>query len=1171
MNDEAKASEKSIDEITQLRSRIAELEHELSEALTEKDALSERESQFRLMTESISDVIFDVDHQGVVAYFSPSGKDVWGYNREDVIGKNFIELVHPDDRDSLLQRFIELGTGVEKPLNYRLKDKGGNFRWVRTKTKPRIENGTFIGATGTLIDISDQKQVEEALRNRESYLSAIIENQPGLVWLKDTQSRFLAANQAFATSCYKQRGEDLVGKTDLDIWPRELAEKYRRDDFMIMETGKSTMVEEPIYDKGETRWYETFKTPVLDGQGMIIGTTGYARDITERRRAEDAIHANEARLTAVFDSVQDFIFIKDTNRRYRMINKYFQNRFNVDPSVFLGYIDSEIPIFENKDTTGVIIQNTDAMVLQGETAHYELTHCIYGTLITFDIFKTPIRDGQGNVTGICGLSRDTTERKRTEDALRESEELFRLLFNTINDAVFLHYGPGPDGFPGKFIELNNIACERLGYSREELLTMSPIDIDDPDTVEAIPSMMEKLNKDRWAIWEGAHITKDGRRIPVEINNQLIDFKGIPAILSTARDITDRKRAGEALRESEERYRAISESSHQAICIIDEQGKITWSNDKMQELGGYSREQMHGAESFVGFIAPESIEFVLSNFQKVLTDEPYEHHYTFYFIRMGGEKRLCEKYMMDYRDKSGKRNLIISMVDITDRRKANDIIRRQTDAMEAAIDGMAILNEEEEYVYLNKAHAKVYGYENAGDLLGKSWRVLYDSDFIQRFEQEIMPEFRQKGAWHGEAIGKKKNGAMFPQELSLTAMANGGLICVVREITERKLLESQLLQAQKMEAIGTLSGGIAHDFNNILGAMIGYTELAMMEQDGGRRQRNLKQVLQACERATSLVSQILTFSRQSDVDKKPVNIGYIVKEAVKLLRATIPTTIEIRQSIDIGYMVALANHTQIHQIMMNLCTNAAHAMRKQGGMLEIKLTPFEITSDSPLISLELTPGSYLKLEISDTGHGIDSADMNRIFDPFFTTKGASEGTGLGLSVVYGIVKGHGGAITVDSVPGSGSTFTVHIPALQHQETQEETESEEIRGGNECILFVDDEPMLAALGKDMLQKSGYKVTNSTNSVQALEMFAENPDAYGLIVTDMGMPCLSGIDLAGEIWKIRPEVPVILCTGHSDLIDEKQAKQEGFRRFIIKPLRQRELANAVRGVLDEQEQPT
>ena len=760
------------------------------------------------------------------------------------------------------------------------------------------------------------------------------------------------------------------------------------------------------------------------------------------------------------------------------------------------------------------------------------------------------------------LQEEITERKKAEDLLRESETKLQAIFDTVGTGIIII-----DKETQVIIEANHTAIEMTGLPKERIIGQICHSLVCPAQAGKCPVKDLGQSVDHS---ERKLLCADGHQRDILKTVYPITIKARECYVESFVDISARLRAEEELQESEERYRAISESSHQAICIIDDQGKITWGNDKMQQLGGYSLEQMYEAESFVGFIASESIEFVISNFYKMLAGEPYERHYTFYFVRADGEKRLCEKYMMDFKDKSGKRNLIISMVDITDQRKANDIIKRQTDAMEAAIDGMALLNEEGNYVYLNKAHAEVYGYENVEELIGKSWKILYDPGFLQRFAQEIMPEFGRKGYWHGEAIGTKKNGAKFPQELSLTAMANGGLICVVREISERKLLESQLLQAQKMEAIGTLSGGIAHDFNNILGAMIGYTELAMMEKDEGRLQRDLRQVLQACERATSLVSQILTFSRKSDVDRKPVNIGYIVKEAMKLLRATIPATIEIRQSIDQGYVVALANHTQIHQIIMNLCTNAAHAMRKRGGVMDIKLTPLEIASDSPLISLELTPGSYLKLEIGDTGHGIDPADMKRIFDPFFTTKGASEGTGLGLSVVYGIVKGHGGTITVDSIPGSGSMFTIYIPSIPQQETMEENETEVIRSGNESILFVDDEPMIAALGSEMLRKSGYKVTDSTDSVQALEMFTEHPDAYNLVITDMTMPCMTGIDLAKEIWKIRPKTPVVLCTGHSELINEQKAKQEGIRRFIMKPLRYRELSKAVRDVLDEQKQP-
>lgn len=511
--------------------------------------------------------------------------------------------------------------------------------------------------------------------------------------------------------------------------------------------------------------------------------------------------------------------------------------------------------------------------------------------------------------------------------------------------------------------------------------------------------------------------------------------------------TSRQRAKTLLRTSEERYRAISEYSHNAICIIDETAKITWSNQQMATVTGYSPERLCEADSFVGFLAPESADFVLSIFRTFLTGKPYEHHFSFHIIRQDGEKRLCEAHMMDFRDQYGKRHLVISALDIT----------------------------------------------------------------------------------------------------------------------ERQRLEFQLTQAQKMEAIGTLSGGIAHDFNNMLSGMIGYTELALMEQDEARRERDLRQVLKSCDRATDLVKQILSFSRKSDVEMKPVDIRYIVKEAARLIRAAIPSTIDIRQNVASEPMIALANATQIHQVVMNLCTNASHAMREKGGVLRVDLQRFEVAKHSPIVLPGLAPGSYLRLEVKDTGTGIEPAILGKIFDPFFTTKGESEGTGLGLSVVYGIVKGHQGTITVHSEIGVGTTFTILLPLVVGDEVTEKSAAGEIPLGHERILVVDDEPTLVALWEDSLKRLGYRVSAFTDSVRALAAFEKDPSC-DLVITDMTMPKMTGMALSRAILAIRPGLPVIVCTGNKSLVDEGKAKAEGISRFLLKPIHYQDMATAVRELLDE-----
>jgi len=390
----------------------------------------------------------------------------------------------------------------------------------------------------------------------------------------------------------------------------------------------------------------------------------------------------------------------------------------------------------------------------------------------------------------------------------------------------------------------------------------------------------------------------------------------------------------------------------------------------------------------------------------------------------------------------------------------------------------------------------------------------------------------------------------------------------RKRTEEALRKSEkgLRQAQKMEAIGTLAGGIAHDFNNILGAIIGLTEMTLYECREASQRRRLEQIIKACGRAKNLVNHILTFSRQSEQERKPVDIGIIVKETLKLLRASLPSTISISSDIKSNSNTVLADPTQLHQIMMNLCTNAAHAMREKGGIMNIGLEGVDIGSMELSSTPGLRSGRYVRLLVSDTGQGIDPAVIDRIYDPFFTTKGPGEGTGLGLSVVYGIVKSYDGAINVYSEPGIGTTFKVYLPSIETSTATETKSIESIPGGKEHILFVDDEEILAEIGREMVQCLGYKVAARTSSIEALEAFRAQPARFDVVITDMTMPNMTGVELAREVHRIRPDIPIIICTGFSELINEAEAKRLGIQKFLMKPLFLKDLALAMRDVLDK-----
>jgi signal transduction histidine kinase/CheY-like chemotaxis protein len=423
--------------------------------------------------------------------------------------------------------------------------------------------------------------------------------------------------------------------------------------------------------------------------------------------------------------------------------------------------------------------------------------------------------------------------------------------------------------------------------------------------------------------------------------------------------------------------------------------------------------------------------------------------------------------------------------------------------------------------------------------------------------------------------RRRDGCLTWVSIHAVAITDQLSMSYCQDITERKhaeeeraRIEKQLRQAQKMEALGTLAGGIAHDFNNILGIIMGYTDIARWES--GRDSPlagKLDEILKATYRAKELVKQILAFSRKSEQQKIPLQLGMIVKEAMGILRPSLPSTIEIKTNV-LSKTAVLADPTQMHQVLMNLCTNAAHAMQEEGGILEVILADTMIENGPNAPQESLQPGRYVQLTVKDSGHGIDPSIMDLIFDPFFTTKAAGEGTGLGLSVVHGIVESHGGAINAESIPKKGTTFTVLIPALQNDYTPDKTHAAgRLPRGRERILVVDDEPMLAEMVQQMLGRLGYDTVFVTAGLQALETILRQPadKHFDLVITDMTMPHFTGEDLARELSGLQPAIPVILMTGFSRKIDADKAKAMGIQGFLMKPLSLEELAKTVRKVLN------
>ncbi|MBI5581645.1 MAG: PAS domain S-box protein [Deltaproteobacteria bacterium] len=646
-------------------------------------------------------------------------------------------------------------------------------------------------------------------------------------------------------------------------------------------------------------------------------------------------------------------------------------------------------------------------------------------------------------------------------------------------------------------------------------------------------------------------------------------------------LTERDEARRRAEDSEKRFRLLFEHITDGILVMDiETGQPVMGNESIGRMLGYGKEEL--PDLSLADVLPSADPLRAGDKSPSGVQNKAEGPIEASVKRRDGSTFWAEIRIMRL-DLGGRPSLMMVFHDISERKRAEAEILRGRALLRSLIDSSPdlIFFKDSNSVYLgcNKAF-EAYAGRPESELVGHT-----DFDF---FDRESAESYRRKDR-EMLAAGRTRRyeeWVTYPsgQLVLLDTLKTPyygpdgevlGVLGVSRDITEHKRaeeertrVESQLRQAQKMEALGTLAGGIAHDFNNILGVILGYAEIGQLEAgEGAPVSKDLQEVLKAAHRAKDLVRQILAFSCQKEQEKKPVQVGPVVKEVMKMLRASLPSTIEIKMNLT-SRGVVMADPTQVHQVLMNLCTNAAHAMLEKGGVLEVTLSDVHLEPQDIKPHSGLQPGSHVKLTVTDTGHGMEPGVLDRIFDPFFTTKEQGTGTGLGLSVVHGIVKSHEGGIEVNSVPGKGTTFRVFFPARQSAPASETVEAAPIPHGREKLLIVDDEPALATATTQMLECLGYEVDYRTNGLEALEAFRHQSDEkpYALVITDMTMPHMTGVDLARELLKLRPNLPILLCTGFSEKSSPERAKSLGFQGFLMKPFGLRELAGTVRKMLEK-----
>jgi len=616
-----------------------------------------------------------------------------------------------------------------------------------------------------------------------------------------------------------------------------------------------------------------------------------------------------------------------------------------------------------------------------------------------------------------------------------------------------------------------------------------------------------------------------------------------------------------------------------VVIMDKEGTILYANCAMLALTGHYNEQVNGRNYFDLFVAPQMREEKRKHLSRIIESATETKIQDEQDIICNDKTLVPVSWCHTLtRDADGVVTGTASIGrDVTDQKQGEQIYHERELVLESILgnsrDGIVIIDRKGHVVAMNRSAEGLFDY-TADEVIGHNVSMLMPSPYREDHDSYInnyLMTGKAKIIGKGREVpGRRKDGSTFPFRLTTSPefrmRGNLYFVGIVSDLSHEKQVEDQLRRAQKMESIGTLAGGIAHDFNNILGGITGYTELMLEDAEpGSYLHEDLNEMLKACGRGKDLVLQILTFSRQDKAERETLYLQPIIKESLKLLRATIPTNIEVGMHIESNCPPVAADPTQIHQVLMNLGTNAYHAMRHLGGALTVSLSKVELNEYTQAMSPNLPYGSYLNLTVRDTGKGMDQETQDRIFDPFFTTKPLGEGTGMGLSVVIGIIKGHGGEIMVESELGQGSVVQIFLPALSDERLAHSDEDTATPGGREHIMLVDDDELLLKVQKRILARQGYRVSEFQESRDALAAFCQSPQTYALIITDQSMPHLTGIELAQKMLAIRPELPIILTTGFSDQASPEQAKEMGIREFLMKPVKKQEMTQSVRRLLD------
>jgi len=1145
-----------------------------------EEALRLSEEKFRALIRGSADIIVVVDEKAVIHYESSSTQQLLGYPADYFLGKSAFAFIHGDDADMvrLVFQTVVSRTNPYKCLIFRFLRADGAWIYLEAKASNLLDHAPVKGIVITARDVTERITAEMKLRESEKKIRDLVELLPQIVFEVDQHGKLTFVNK-YGLKLFGYSREDL----DKEFFIMQvLMPKYHP---YIVDSIASALRGEIDYE-GREFWavkkngqefpVSVYSAPIIR-DGALCGVRGIAVDITARKHIEKKLRGSEILYRAIFETTGTATIIVEEDTTISLVN-----------SEFASLAKTSKEYWEGKRSWTEIVAEHDKERMLGYHHLRRKDHDLVPRKYTFDFVDAErnTRKVLLTVAMIPGTGKsvasmaDIEELERKDASLRESEARLRQIIDLVPHLIFAK------NREGRFIMANQAVADLYGTTLTGLIGKGDADFNPNldevshfrrDDLEVMNTGVSKeIAEERITDAAGRVRYLNTIKIPFQPPSTQDD-----AILGVATDITSRKEAEEELRKSEEKYRRLMEEAPIGFCLIDKSGTIQYVNRIIEEESGWSREELIGLNVFaIGFFAEDTKRILMERLAMRLAGAA-PLNLEIPLVGKNGRKLFVEIRTTILMKDDLPYGAKLTIVNITQRKEAEEALRQSEElyrnVLENTQDVFYRSDIKGALVMINPSFLKVLGYEAAEDVLGKD----IAKDFYAEPEdrERILEEIFRTGAVKDcEARLKRRDGSILTISTNshLYYDQNGqvaGVEGFFHDITDRKKaeeekrkLETQLYHAQKMEAIGALAGGVAHDFNNVLMGMQGYVSLMLYElqQDHSHSHyQKLQSLEEHIRRGANLTRQLLGFVKGEKNETIPADIKEIVQKSTELFGQT-HRDINIRVTHEDDLPLVEVDCGQIDQVLLNLYINASQAM-PAGGTIDIKVENIFALDDYSK-HLELRPGRYISISVTDTGIGMDDNTRKRIFEPFFTTKATGGGTGLGLASAYGIIRNHGGLITVTSQIGCGSTFTVLLPASTHLQARPEIQEETATAGSGTILLVDDEISIAETTSMMLENMGYRVYMVGNGHDAVQIYRQRHAEIDLVLLDLILPGMSGAKTFAALREINPQVRVLLCSGYCLAGEADKVMQSGCHGFIQKPFRINHLCRIIKDIIGE-----